>query len=48
MPAKTGDRPSCAGVSVFTHNTPFCFIAGYELLVRLAQTSRVGGCPSHW
>src|ERR1700709_896602 len=43
MPAKTGDSPSCAGVSVFTHSTPFCRIAGYESLVRLAHTRRVGG-----
>ena len=28
MPANTGDRPSCAGVSVFTASTPFWRIAG--------------------
>ena len=43
MPANTGDSSSCALASVFTHSAAFSFIAGYESLVRLAQTSRVGG-----
>ena len=38
-----GDKPSCAGVRVFTHKTLFFMNAPYESFDRLTHTINVGG-----